>query len=407
MDPDAEEGDQESWSTYQFGFNNAVRYNDLDGRQAGPGGGWVQDVADFANGAANAVASNATTVTAWNGQQAALVSRREPGSGAYAAGQAVGDAVSLVVSVGEMAGGLNLGLTGAVGGLATSPSGVGAAAGVGMAGAGAGITLHGASTFLNAGRNLLSGNNGRVYAKDAAPGSRAGKDFTPKEKAKVIEANKKQNGGVEVCAGCNTPTTPPAKSQRGVTPPKTERQIDHIKPKSMGGSGTAENRQILCRDCNRKKATTTMGDRKQTSSDAYSKVLFHYTEDDNDGIESAWATKEGAGFRLENILFYAKEYSHKDLIRVESVEGDLYATGLLEESGNSTVRIVFHDESQIGPVRQYLQKLGCDSEVSDKYFLIAVNIPKEVSYNTVKQYLDEGEEEGLWGYQEACIAHDN
>ncbi|TGE23527.1 DUF6443 domain-containing protein [Hymenobacter metallicola] len=36
-DPDAEEGDQESWGTYQFGLDNAVRYNDLDGRQAGPG----------------------------------------------------------------------------------------------------------------------------------------------------------------------------------------------------------------------------------------------------------------------------------------------------------------------------------------------------------------------------------
>jgi RHS repeat-associated protein len=32
VDPEAESGDQESWSTYQFGFNNAIRYNDLDGR---------------------------------------------------------------------------------------------------------------------------------------------------------------------------------------------------------------------------------------------------------------------------------------------------------------------------------------------------------------------------------------
>lgn len=31
-DPDAEEADQEAWSTYQFGLNNAIRYNDLDGR---------------------------------------------------------------------------------------------------------------------------------------------------------------------------------------------------------------------------------------------------------------------------------------------------------------------------------------------------------------------------------------
>ncbi|MBX0293120.1 hypothetical protein K3G63_21930 [Hymenobacter sp. HSC-4F20] len=36
-DPDAEKGGQESWGSYQFGLDNAVRYNDLDGRQAGIG----------------------------------------------------------------------------------------------------------------------------------------------------------------------------------------------------------------------------------------------------------------------------------------------------------------------------------------------------------------------------------
>ncbi|UYZ61204.1 RHS repeat-associated core domain-containing protein [Hymenobacter latericus] len=35
VDPDAEEADQESWGTYQFGLDNAVRYNDLDGRCPG------------------------------------------------------------------------------------------------------------------------------------------------------------------------------------------------------------------------------------------------------------------------------------------------------------------------------------------------------------------------------------
>ncbi|WP_207234173.1 HNH endonuclease [Pseudobacter ginsenosidimutans] len=30
--------------------------------------------------------------------------------------------------------------------------------------------------------------------------------------------------------------------------------MDHIKPKSKGGSGTAENGQVLCRGCNRTKS---------------------------------------------------------------------------------------------------------------------------------------------------------
>ena len=36
-DPDMEKGGQESWGTYEFGLDNAVRYNDLDGRMVGPG----------------------------------------------------------------------------------------------------------------------------------------------------------------------------------------------------------------------------------------------------------------------------------------------------------------------------------------------------------------------------------
>ena len=36
-DPAGEDGGQESWGTYQFGMDNAVRYNDLDGREAGDG----------------------------------------------------------------------------------------------------------------------------------------------------------------------------------------------------------------------------------------------------------------------------------------------------------------------------------------------------------------------------------
>jgi 5-methylcytosine-specific restriction endonuclease McrA len=30
--------------------------------------------------------------------------------------------------------------------------------------------------------------------------------------------------------------------------------LDHIKPKSKGGSGTAANGQVLCRSCNREKS---------------------------------------------------------------------------------------------------------------------------------------------------------
>ena len=56
------------------------------------------------------------------------------------------------------------------------------------------------------------------------------------------------------CMNCGVETTPGQKSQKGVTPPGTEGQTDHIQPASKGGTNDPSNAQHLCRDCNIKKS---------------------------------------------------------------------------------------------------------------------------------------------------------
>lgn len=96
-----------------------------------------------------------------------------------------------------------------------------------------------------------------VMSAKQAPGSRPGKAFTPKGKDAVKDDNKSKNGGQPTCENCGQPTTPGQQGTKGVTPADSETNVDHVTPKSKGGSGTPENGQVLCRGCNLQKGNKT------------------------------------------------------------------------------------------------------------------------------------------------------
>ncbi|NVJ92871.1 MAG: hemagglutinin repeat-containing protein [Methylocystaceae bacterium] len=79
---------------------------------------------------------------------------------------------------------------------------------------------------------------------------RSSKDFTKAGKENVRDINRELNKGVEKCENCGIEVINPQQSKKGVTPPQNEAHVDHIKRKSEGGSGTPDNGQVLCRNCN-------------------------------------------------------------------------------------------------------------------------------------------------------------
>ncbi|MBD8513368.1 DUF4265 domain-containing protein [Photobacterium sp. GJ3] len=135
------------------------------------------------------------------------------------------------------------------------------------------------------------------------------------------------------------------------------------------------------------------------------KLFFEYPVSDSNRneTESLWTLPDGKGFKLDNIPFYVKGVSLGDVVSAEEVDGCLYMKELLEPSGHSTVRIWFASDQEVQSVRETLESMGCSSEVSDQPRLIAVDIPPTISYDEIRAYLDEGESNGKWDYEEACL----
>lgn len=138
------------------------------------------------------------------------------------------------------------------------------------------------------------------------------------------------------------------------------------------------------------------------------KVLFVQKLGDNDfETESLWCIKSGSNFIIDNIPFVAKRISFGDTIKAEYDEEDkaYYFDDFVEISGNSTLRVYFNDASLIEEIRSQLNQLNCESEAFLTRKLIAVNVPKEIDYRPIRKYLEKGEVNGLWVFEESCLCH--
>lgn len=137
----------------------------------------------------------------------------------------------------------------------------------------------------------------------------------------------------------------------------------------------------------------------------HKKVRFTYPNSDGGTeVESMWAIERADGYEIDNIPFYVTSLAVGDLVAARRDEdGLLWFTQMTKPSGHSTIQILFAHEKDVASFRSQLDQLGCTSEKSDIPELIAVDIPPAVKYEKIKSVLDEGEREGKFEYQEACL----
>jgi len=147
------------------------------------------------------------------------------------------------------------------------------------------------------------------------------------------------------------------------------------------------------------------------------KVIFDL-ERDEDGYppadyEHLWARPLGDNlYELDNTPFFVRGVSTSDVVVAEpDTDNNLRFKAVKTPSQHTTLRvIVFREtsdaraiEERVRDLRTQLTNLGCSSELSHLPGLIAVDVPPEVSVESVTDVLAEGEARDLWEYEEAAL----
>lgn len=97
-----------------------------------------------------------------------------------------------------------------------------------------------------------------LYAHIPAPASVAsGREFTASQRSAFFQENMSRNGGRLVSDLSGEALTMPGHYVRGYVADPKEAQVDHIFPRSLGGSNSPSNAQILSREENISKGATT------------------------------------------------------------------------------------------------------------------------------------------------------
>ncbi|MCK6592214.1 MAG: DUF4265 domain-containing protein [Polyangiaceae bacterium] len=138
------------------------------------------------------------------------------------------------------------------------------------------------------------------------------------------------------------------------------------------------------------------------------KILFDLEPDEDGyppiGSETVWATHiENNRYRLCNIPFFAREATLDDVVEVKEEGGVLVYKDIVQRSGNSLIRVIYHNETEREELCRGLRALGCVTELNNIHRIVAVSVPPNVQLEAVQAFLQRGEEQGLWGYEEPIL----
>ena len=135
------------------------------------------------------------------------------------------------------------------------------------------------------------------------------------------------------------------------------------------------------------------------------KVVLVYKDIEGEiAEETIWVERVGKNFKVDNIPFYAPNIAVNDIISVENDDGILYFDELVKPSGHSTLQVIFFKETEIKRVLMSIEQIGCHWEGMKDQPYFAMDIPPNVDYKRVRQFLDHELDNKILDFKEACLS---
>ncbi|MDP9531664.1 DUF4265 domain-containing protein [Pseudomonas protegens] len=147
-----------------------------------------------------------------------------------------------------------------------------------------------------------------------------------------------------------------------------------------------------------------------TSTAQFHKIIFKLTVDADGyppvGYESMWGIQRGAGvYELDNTPCYLYGVSKGDWVLTRADAHELIATGVVRQSGHSTLRVFAERESERSSIVQHLRSLGARCMLTRGLSLFTVDIAPEVSFCAIDHYLSAITDDQHIAYEDACLQH--
>ena len=125
--------------------------------------------------------------------------------------------------------------------------------------------------------------------------------------------------------------------------------------------------------------------------------------------ENVWAEDVGTEqYRIANVPFYFYDLSVEDIVTATPINGVLTFTRITSRGGHSTYRFLLSEGLTVKHPKflRYWKKLrdqGCTYESGRRW--VAIDVPPKADIYKVYAALEEGEEDGVWSFEEAHCGH--